>query len=78
MESSGLRYLYNNFTSSINDTSHGKGFRAFVNSSIGKAYFNSDNKEEEGNTVQEMSKLKRYFVFVASDIVVRLAWTFLN
>lgn len=46
MASSGLRKLDNNFTSSINDTSHGKGFRAFMSSSVDRAYF-SNNKEEE-------------------------------
>lgn len=51
-----------NLTSSISDTRYGRGFRAFLNSPVGRVYF-GNNKEEEGNTVQELSKLiKRCFL----------------
>ena len=54
--------LYDNFTSSVGDTKRGREFRAFLNSPVGRAYFDN-NKEEEGNTVQEMNKLiKRCFL----------------
>ena len=38
--------LYDNFTSSVSYTRHGRGFRAFPNSPVGRAYF--DNNKEEG------------------------------
>ena len=60
MGSTGLRNLNDNFTLSISDANHEKGFRAFRNSSGGRAYFNNDkNKEEEGNIVQEIRKLNK-------------------
>lgn len=54
--------LCNNFTSSVSDTRRGRGFRAFLNSPIGRAYFDN-NKEEERKTMEEMSKsIKRCFL----------------
>ena len=47
--------LCNNLTSSVSDTRRGMGFRAFINSPIGRAYFDN-NKEEERKTMEEMSK----------------------
>ena len=43
----GTGDLSANFTSSVSDTRHGKGFRAFLNSPFGRVYFDN-NKEEEG------------------------------
>ena len=40
---------YDNFTSPMSDTRRGRGFRAFLNSPVGRAYFDN-NEEEEGNT----------------------------
>ena len=51
MEFTGLKHLYN-FTSLINDTSRGKGFRAFLNSCVDRAYFSNNNEKEEENTVK--------------------------
>ena len=59
--------FYDSFTSSLSDTRCGRGFRAFLNNPVGTAYFDS-NKEEEGNTVQEMSKLMK------KCFLVRLLW----
>ena len=56
--------FYDNFTSLMSDTRHGKEFKAFLNNHIGRAYF-SNSKDEEGNFVQELSKLiKRCFLIV--------------
>ena len=56
--------LYDNLTLSMSDTRHGRVFRAFLNNHFGRAYFNN-NKDLEGNTVEELSKLiKSCFLFI--------------
>ena len=48
----------------MSDTRRGRGFKAFLNNPVGTAYFDN-NKEEEGNAVQELSKLiKRCFLVI--------------
>ena len=48
----------------MSDTRHGRGFRAFLKNHIGRAYF-YNNKEEEKNPVQKLSKLiKRCFLII--------------
>ena len=56
--------LYDHFTSLMTDKRRGREFRAFLNSHVGRAYFDN-NKEDEGNTVQELSKLiERCFLVI--------------
>lgn len=65
-DSTGLRNLYDNLPSSVRDISGGRGFRVFLNSSFGRFYFNSNNKEEYGNAVRKISNLKKHVLFVTS------------
>ena len=58
MESTDLKNLNSNFISSISDASRGKGFRAFLNSSVGKGYLNNDKKKKRSGALY-MSKLKK-------------------
>ena len=59
LEFTGLRNLFNNFNWSISDTRCAKGFRVSQESSVDKAYFDNNNQEEVGNTVQEMCNFKK-------------------
>ena len=51
MESTDLKNLNNNFISSVSDASRGKGFRAFLNSSVGRGYLNNDKKKKRSKTL---------------------------
>ena len=49
MEMEATGDLYSNFTSLMIDKKCGREFGAFLNRSVGRAYFDN-NKEEEGRT----------------------------
>ena len=64
-ESTWLRNLWN-FTSLISDNSRGKGFRAFLNSSVGRVFF---KKTTAKNSWETLNKLKKYFTSVTLSVV---------
>ena len=59
LEFTDLRNLYNNSNSSISDARRAKGFRVSQESPVSRAYFDSNNQEDAGNTVQEMCNFKK-------------------